>query len=803
MKINNLKRIRATYMLANILIGFFVLLSNNTFSSDNWHGSPLEPRYIVKFKTEGDTPHGKGVLLDTMNTLVTAFGAEVKASYPHLGVVSVSANDQVLARLALDPAIEYVEPDNPRQLFSREALYNIRDIQANLFSDEGMVWQLVCIIDSGYDSSHPDLRDNRAGGYPSWYDGDGAAWYQPSNSHGTHIAGVIASTASPQAGVLSDGHARLRSINVFDETGWAYSSSVVAALYSCVDEDNIMNTSRRMVVNMSFGGRLPTYYEQRAIDWYGKKGLVMVAAAGNDGSNRTSYPAGYDEVIAVTAIDRDRHLAPFAQRNAQVELAAPGVAVTSTALEGAGAVGGFSNGVDFAASRAVDQGVVPLPFILDSAHVNDLSYVEGVFPGTYTQCEIVAGTDHCNDMSGKICFKERSYVNHAGSGSTPQNISQQEWEDVMACINANAAGVVIYSNEANPALQTPLLFDPMGRLNIPVLSMDRFNYRHFTSNFGTEGSIYVELDNHATLSGTSIAAAHVTGAIALLWANHPTCTGGQLRLALGASAFDLGEPGRDASYGYGLIRLSRAMDYIEQQGGCERILEPGVPIEGLSSTKGGELIFWTDLPRNVDYIDVKVIGHDVDNIVIRGNFKYIPVYEKSTHCRRDVPHDENERICRLSGERVKQGKWYISVSAVDDFENIQLVMSYVLRQNPEHYFANKHNYMVPPGDCYNNTGVVYAPIEVDYEGEASDVEVKVRIKHRVPEDIKIALFPPTGEELVLRDGRWSGDAFTPHISDTYEVEFPGLPASGLWQLGVCNDDNHDDGMLDDWSIAFY
>ncbi|WP_339075146.1 S8 family serine peptidase [Teredinibacter turnerae] len=801
MIIINLKRKRAALNFAYIVAGVLLLLSNNSFSSEKWSGSPLEPRYIVKFKTEGDTPHGKGMLPDSMNTLVTAFGAEVKASYPHLGVVSVSASDQVLARLALDPAIEYVEPDNPRQLFSQEVLYNIRDIQANLVSDEGAENVIVCIIDSGYDTSHPDLSDNTASGSPSYTSGDEVAWDEPSNSHGTHIAGVIASTASPQAGVLSGGHIRLRIINAFDNTGWAYSSSVVAAIDSCVSDYRLHSAKRRMVVNMSFGGRAPTAFEARMIRYYRDKGAVMVAAAGNDGSSRTSYPAGYDDVISVTAVDRDRRIAPFAQHNPQIELAAPGVGVKSTVLAGDGAIGGLLVSTSQRGPQTVDRSVVPLPIIRDPAHINDLTYIEGVFPGTYTLCEMVDGTNHCNDMTGKICFKERTYVNHAGSESTPQNISQQEWNDVMACVDANAAGVVIYSNEANPALQTPLLFDPLGRLNVPVLSMDRIDNKNIPYFFGKEGSVYVESDNHATLSGTSIAAAHVTGAIAMLWANYPGCTGGQLRLALDASTFDLGEPGKDTSYGHGLVRISRAMDYIEQHGGCERFLEPGVPLQGLSAFKGGEMIFWTNIPPTADYLDFKVIGDDVENLTIRAEFKVIPVLKKRADCAYGLPDVENERTCRISGEEIWQGKWYFLVRANEDVENLQVVADLVLKQNPEHYYENKQNYRIPDGGCYHEE--LDVPMVVDYTGEASDVEVKVRIKHRTPEEIKISLAPPFGEEVVLREFDWSGTAFAKNISDTYKLAFPGFNSEGVWRLKVCFGSDTSVGILDDWSIAFY
>ena len=58
--------------------------------------------------------------------------------------------------------------------------------------------------------------------------------------------------------------------------------------------------------------------------------MLSIAAAGNGGSTKVSYPAGYASVVSVAAVDATEALATFSQRNADVELAAPGVSVLST-----------------------------------------------------------------------------------------------------------------------------------------------------------------------------------------------------------------------------------------------------------------------------------------------------------------------------------------------------------------------------------------------------------------------------------------------------------------------------------------
>ena len=59
-------------------------------------------------------------------------------------------------------------------------------------------------------------------------------------------------------------------------------------------------------------------------------GVLLVAAAGNDGSTNYLYPASYPSVISVAAVNSNKGLASFSQRNDQVDLAAPGVSVRST-----------------------------------------------------------------------------------------------------------------------------------------------------------------------------------------------------------------------------------------------------------------------------------------------------------------------------------------------------------------------------------------------------------------------------------------------------------------------------------------
>jgi serine protease len=84
------------------------------------------------------------------------------------------------------------------------------------------------------------------------------------------------------------------------------------------------------VINMSLGGGRSSVFERRAFDSLYSLGILPIASAGNAGNTQTSYPAGYDSVVSVAAVDSNKVVADFSQKNATVELSAPGVGVLST-----------------------------------------------------------------------------------------------------------------------------------------------------------------------------------------------------------------------------------------------------------------------------------------------------------------------------------------------------------------------------------------------------------------------------------------------------------------------------------------
>lgn len=116
----------------------------------------------------------------------------------------------------------------------------------------------------------------------------------------------------------------LKIVKVFgDNCNWVYASSLAVAMQRCRELG-------AKIISMSLGGGASSTTEESQVNIAYNSGMLLFAAAGNDGNGVTSYPAGYGNVISVAAIDEATVKAGFSQFNADVELSAPGVAVLST-----------------------------------------------------------------------------------------------------------------------------------------------------------------------------------------------------------------------------------------------------------------------------------------------------------------------------------------------------------------------------------------------------------------------------------------------------------------------------------------
>ena len=184
---------------------------------------------------------------------------------------------------------------------------------------------VVAVIDTGVaaeDAPDRNIKKMRdlAGteivkGY-DFVDNDAFAW--DGHGHGTHVAGTIAQTTGNKYGVAGLAHqSKIMPLRVLNSRGFGQVSDIADAIRFAADNG-------AQVINMSLGGPLPSLVMKRAVSYAHKKGVTVVAAAGNGGKRAPGFPAAYNDVIAVAATQFDRHTTFYSQWGGFVDIAAPG-----------------------------------------------------------------------------------------------------------------------------------------------------------------------------------------------------------------------------------------------------------------------------------------------------------------------------------------------------------------------------------------------------------------------------------------------------------------------------------------------
>lgn len=443
-------------------------------------------------------------------------GGQIHYQFDSLNTFAVTLPAAALDGISRNPNVVSVEPDAPRYPMAQEIPWGITDVQAPQVQTAGVTGAgtKVCIIDSGLYTAHEDLLGVPATGY-------GTDWNRDFCGHGTHVAGTIAA-ANNGVGVVGVAPAvSLFSVKVFgDDCSWTYTSTLVDATNRCV-------AGGAKIISMSLGGAKSSRTERTQFANLYSAGILSIAAAGNEGTTAYSYPASYDTVVSVAAIDSSKTVADFSQQNDQVELAAPGVSVLST--------------VPWLATVNLTVGGATYP----GQHIENAAY------GTATGALANGGLcDSTGSWSGKVVLCERGVISF--------------YDKVMNVQNSGGAAAVIYNNEPGNFLGT--LGDGYSS-TILAISLSQEDGQYLVANkldqSGTVASSVVKpYSGYEDWDGTSMATPHVSGVAALLWSSNPALTNVQIRNAMAATAMDLGADGRDNAYGYGLVQAKAALDSL-------------------------------------------------------------------------------------------------------------------------------------------------------------------------------------------------------------------------------------------------
>lgn len=210
----------------------------------------------------------------------------------------------------------------------------------------------VAVVDTGVDATHPDLQGQLLPGYDFLNDD---ADPDDDNGHGTRMSGIVGAACNNGEGVcgVAPG-AMVIPIKSLDAQGYGPYSAVANGIVYAVDHG-------ARVVNLSLVGTAPSSILQAAVDYAVAHDVVVVAAAGNYGTDAPGYPAAAPGAVAVAAInDADGHPA-FSNYGAWISVAAPGVDVVTTSP------GGYATSTGTSPAAAFSSGVFALLFAANPA----------------------------------------------------------------------------------------------------------------------------------------------------------------------------------------------------------------------------------------------------------------------------------------------------------------------------------------------------------------------------------------------------------------------------------------------------
>lgn len=179
----------------------------------------------------------------------------------------------------------------------------------------------IAIIDTGVDLDHPELKNRIVSGYNVI---DEKQEPDDDNGHGTHVAGIIASETNNGEGVAGmTWFSKIMPVKAMGAKGYGTTFDIAKGIIWAVDHG-------ADVINMSLGNYQPSKVLEEAVRYAYDNNVVMVSAAGNDGSNQPTYPSAYPEVLSVAAVDYNGNRANFSNYGDYIDIAAPGVNIPST-----------------------------------------------------------------------------------------------------------------------------------------------------------------------------------------------------------------------------------------------------------------------------------------------------------------------------------------------------------------------------------------------------------------------------------------------------------------------------------------
>ena len=296
--------------------------SVNTFKT-NSVTSLDSNQYFVKFK--------ETVSFDVISRVLTPYVYNMLGSSKHR-TFAISTNDYLGLETELSGLVDYIEKESDIKIEADTNDTYYTNQWGLTAANIPPVWDYttgsndvsVCIIDTGFSNTHPDLKSNmfRQG----WDYAYGGEVLDDPDGHGTMVAGIIAADSNNYKGIAGINRntfiipLKIPLIGEYFDT-----SKIIEALYDAGD-------SGCDVINMSLGGPTfsPTF--NNAVQYAYSQGSIIIASAGNDATkgNPINYPASYNNVISVGSINSSLNRSSFSNYNNYVDVVAPGENILTT-----------------------------------------------------------------------------------------------------------------------------------------------------------------------------------------------------------------------------------------------------------------------------------------------------------------------------------------------------------------------------------------------------------------------------------------------------------------------------------------
>jgi subtilisin family serine protease len=250
---------------------------------------------------------------------------EIVEEYQNIPAIKVLLSTEEVLSLQKHEEIISVEQDKPIKVSLQQTPswgvnhLNTAEYRARELTGKGV---RVAVIDSGI-SQHEDLTITGGISFVP-----NVSSYHDDNGHGTHVAGIIGAKNNDIGIVGIAPDSSLYAVKVLDKDGFGYPSSVISGIDWAI-------TNKMDIINLSLGFEYDFDSLREIVDKAFNSGILVVAAGGNSGNadgtgNSVAYPARYESVIGVSAIDINNIRPSFSSTGDTIEIAAPGVNIMST-----------------------------------------------------------------------------------------------------------------------------------------------------------------------------------------------------------------------------------------------------------------------------------------------------------------------------------------------------------------------------------------------------------------------------------------------------------------------------------------